>query len=25
VLFVDGGMSIWQQPDLPAKLRGHLE
>lgn len=24
VLFVDGGMSIWQQPDLPAKLRGHL-
>lgn len=23
-LLVDGGMSAWQQPDLPAKLRGHL-
>lgn len=23
-LLVDGGMSIWQQPDLPASLRGHL-
>lgn len=23
-LLVDGGMSVWQQPDLPAKLRGHL-
>ena len=24
MLLVDGGMSIWQQPDLPAALRGHL-
>ena len=23
-LLVDGGMSVWQQPDLPASLRGHL-
>jgi NAD(P)-dependent dehydrogenase (short-subunit alcohol dehydrogenase family) len=23
-LTVDGGMSAWQQPDLPAYLRGHL-
>lgn len=23
-LFVDGGMSAWQQPDLPEQLRGHL-
>ncbi len=23
-LLVDGGMSIWQQPDLPASVRGHL-
>ncbi|MGV3485319.1 MAG: SDR family NAD(P)-dependent oxidoreductase [Planctomycetaceae bacterium] len=23
-LLVDGGMSIWQQPDLPDRLRGHL-
>lgn len=24
-LLVDGGMSIWQQPDLPDNLRGRLE
>jgi len=24
-ILVDGGMSVWQQPDLPASLRGHLE
>lgn len=24
MLLVDGGMSIWQQPDLPTYLRGHL-
>lgn len=24
MLLVDGGMSIWQQPDLPDRLRGHL-
>ncbi len=24
MLLVDGGMSIWQQPDLPANLRGKL-
>ena len=24
MLQVDGGMSIWQQPDLPTQLRGHL-
>ncbi len=23
-LLVDGGMSVWQQPDLPNHLRGHL-
>jgi NAD(P)-dependent dehydrogenase (short-subunit alcohol dehydrogenase family) len=23
-IFVDGGMSAWQQPDLPQALRGHL-
>ena len=23
-IYIDGGMSAWQQPDLPAKLRGHL-
>ena len=23
-LLIDGGMSVWQQPDLPASLRGHL-
>jgi len=23
-LLVDGGMSVWQQPDLPASARGHL-
>lgn len=23
-LLVDGGMSIWQQPDLPESVRGHL-
>jgi enoyl-[acyl-carrier-protein] reductase (NADH) len=23
-LLVDGGMSAWQQPDLPAALRGIL-
>jgi NAD(P)-dependent dehydrogenase (short-subunit alcohol dehydrogenase family) len=23
-LLVDGGMSVWQQPDLPASVRGHL-
>ena len=23
-LLVDGGMSVWQQPDLPPSLRGHL-
>lgn len=23
-LLVDGGMSVWQQPDMPASLRGHL-
>jgi len=23
-LLVDGGMSCWQQPDLPAGLRGRL-
>ncbi len=23
-LLVDGGMSVWQQPDLPAELRGKL-
>ncbi len=24
-IFIDGGMSAWQQPDLPANLRGLLE
>ncbi len=24
-LLVDGGMSVWQQPDLPASLRGKLD
>ena len=24
-LLVDGGMSVWQQPDLPAELRGKLD
>ena len=23
-LLVDGGMSVWQQPDLPESVRGHL-
>lgn len=23
-LLVDGGMSVWQQPELPASVRGHL-
>ncbi len=23
-LLVDGGMSVWQQPDLPESIRGHL-
>jgi NAD(P)-dependent dehydrogenase (short-subunit alcohol dehydrogenase family) len=23
-IYVDGGMSAWQQPDLPRQLRGHL-
>ena len=23
-IYIDGGMSAWQQPDLPARLRGHL-
>jgi len=23
-LYIDGGMSVWQQPDLPASVRGHL-
>jgi NAD(P)-dependent dehydrogenase (short-subunit alcohol dehydrogenase family) len=23
-IYIDGGMSAWQQPDLPASLRGHL-
>jgi len=23
-LLIDGGMSVWQQPDLPDALRGHL-
>ena len=23
-IYIDGGMSAWQQPDLPAKLRGQL-
>ncbi|MEQ1831018.1 MAG: SDR family oxidoreductase [Pirellula sp.] len=23
-IYVDGGMSAWQQPDLPQSLRGHL-
>ncbi len=23
-LYVDGGMSVWQQPDLPTSVRGHL-
>lgn len=23
-LLVDGGMSVWQQPDLPSSVRGHL-
>ena len=24
-IYVDGGMNAWQQPDLPASLRGHLQ
>ena len=23
-IYIDGGMSAWQQPDLPTRLRGHL-
>jgi NAD(P)-dependent dehydrogenase (short-subunit alcohol dehydrogenase family) len=23
-IYVDGGMSAWQQPDLPTSLRGHI-
>ncbi len=23
-IYIDGGMSAWQQPDLPTQLRGHL-
>ena len=23
-IYIDGGMSAWQQPDLPARVRGHL-
>ena len=23
-LLIDGGMSVWQQPELPASVRGHL-
>lgn len=24
-IYIDGGMSAWQQPDLPKSLRGHLQ
>ncbi len=24
-IYIDGGMSAWQQPGLPARLRGHLQ